>query len=335
MRISIAMCTYNGAQHLPKQLDSFASQTCQPCELIICDDGSTDNTLALIDSFARKAIFPVRIFKNDRNLGSTKNFEKAIGICGGDLIALSDQDDEWYPEKLAKMQRPFEELPEALVAFSDADVIDESSAPAGRKLWNSMRFSTVKTGPYLDSGFVSSLLRLDYVATGATMVFRSELRSYCLPIPDSWVHDAWIMWISALRGGVAILPDATIRYRIHSRQQIGLDPPTLLERLEVARKNGVFFRSVAARLKYLRLYVEEHKGNTRLAKFIPDLDAKIRHLEGRASLTGSFLHRMRWIMLSWRDYQRYARGPISMISDAFIVSDEAETSGVSQKSRTE
>jgi len=334
MRISIAMCTYNGAQHLQKQLDSFASQTCQPYELIICDDGSTDLTWALIGGFAEKVTFPVRSFKNERNLGSTKNFEKAIGICGGDLIALSDQDDEWYPDKLAKMQRLFEEFPEALVAFSDADVIDERSAPAGRKLWKSMRFSPAKAGPHLDTGFVSSLFRLDYVATGATMVFRSELRSQCLPIPGSWVHDAWIIWISALRGGIAVLPDATIRYRIHSQQQIGLDPPSLLELLAVARKNAVFFRSVATRLKDLRLYLEQHKLDAQLAKFIPDVDAKIRHLEGRASLKGSLLHRIRWILLSWRQYQRYARGPISMVSDAFIVSDGVESTGINQKSST-
>ena len=122
------MCTYNGAQFLQKQLDTFASQTYPPYELIVCDDGSTDATLALTESFARKVPFPVRIFKNERNLGSTRNFEKAIGICDGDLVALSDQDDEWYPDKLARMHRLFEELPEALAAFSNADIIDDDSA---------------------------------------------------------------------------------------------------------------------------------------------------------------------------------------------------------------
>ena len=138
MRISIAMCTYNGAQFLQKQLDTFASQTYPPYELIVCDDGSTDATLALIERFVRKVAFPVRIFKNERTLGSTRNFEKAIGVCDGDLIALSDQDDEWYPDKLARMHRLFEELPEALAAFSNADIIDDDSAFAGRKLWRSI-----------------------------------------------------------------------------------------------------------------------------------------------------------------------------------------------------
>lgn len=320
MRISIAMCTYNGAQYVQRQLDSLAGQTCSPYELVVCDDGSTDATLGLIESFAQNVTFPVRIFKNERNLGSTKNFEKAIGICNGDLIALSDQDDEWYPDKLARMHRLFEELPEALAAFSDGDIIDDDSAFAGRKLWRSANFSPGKKVPHVDTGIVSTLFRLDYIATGATMVFRSEFRGQFTPIPGSWPQDAWIAWISALRGGLAPLPAATIRYRVHKRQQIGVAPPSLVDQLALAGKNAVYFRLVAERLKDLQLYLQQHREDRQLAKFIPDLNAKICHLEDRASLTGSVLHRARWILQSWREYQRYARGTIAMVSDALVVS---------------
>jgi glycosyltransferase involved in cell wall biosynthesis len=169
-------CTYDGAQYLQKQLDTFASQRYPPCELIVCDS------------------FPVRVFKNARNLGSTRNFERAIGICDGDLIALSDQDDEWYPDKLARMHRLFEELPEALAAFGNADLIDDGSVFAGRKLWKRIDVppSPGKKGPYAYTGMVSSLFKLDYIATGATMVFRSTLRDQFVPIPGSWPHDAWL-----------------------------------------------------------------------------------------------------------------------------------------------
>lgn len=324
MRISIAMCTYNGAQYLQKQLDTFASQTYPPYELTVCDDGSTDDTLALIESFAQKATFPVRVFKNEHNLGSTRNFEKAIGICNGDLIALSDQDDEWYPDKLARMQHLFEELPEALAAFSNADMIDDGSVFAGRKLWKSIDVDFSPRGklPYLYTGIVSSLFKLDYIATGATMVFRSALRDQFVPIPASWPHDAWIAWIAALRDGLVAFPAATIRYRVHARQQIGVRPPSLADQLAFARKDAVIFRLIANRLKDLQLYLQQHKDDKQLAKFIPDLSAKIQHLEGRASLTGSVFHRAFWVLRSWREYQRYARGPKAMVIDAFIVSGE-------------
>jgi len=91
--ISIALCTYNGEAYLSDQLASIVKQTQQPDELIACDDGSTDNTLQILDQFSGEAPFPVRVYLNQQRLGPTKNFEKAISLCSGDFIFLSDQDD--------------------------------------------------------------------------------------------------------------------------------------------------------------------------------------------------------------------------------------------------
>ena len=98
LRFSVALCTYDGARYLTDQLDSFISQVRRPDELIICDDASTDESLDIIMSFAMHAPFPVRIYRNEHNLGFIKNFEKAIQLCDGDIIALADQDDVWYPD---------------------------------------------------------------------------------------------------------------------------------------------------------------------------------------------------------------------------------------------
>jgi hypothetical protein len=157
------------------------------------------------------------------------------------------------------------------------------------------------------------------------MVFRSKLRDQFIPIPGAWPHDAWIAWISALRDGLAAFPAATIRYRVHARQQIGVAPPSLADKLAIAQKDAVMFRLIASRLKDLQLYLHQHRDDKQLAKFIPDVKAKIQHLEGRASLSGSVLRRVLWVLRSWREYQRYARGPKAMAIDAFIVS--GETSG--------
>lgn len=324
MRISIAMCTYNGAQYLQQQLDSFASQTCPPFELVVCDDGSTDATLALIERFSKRVNFSVRISKNECNLGSTKNFEKAIAICQGDLIALSDQDDEWYPDKLAEFHRLFEKFPEALAALGDADLIDENSALLQRNLWNSVCFSPAKRTPYVDSG-ISSVLFRQSIATGATMVFRAQLRNEFISIPDSWVHDGWIAWLAAFQSGLAVLPAAQMRYRIHPRQQLGLNPPSIAARIAIARRNelapyGSLVNQVH-QFQDLRQYLEEHRRDSQLAKFIPEVDAKLRHIQGRVALTKSPLHRrIRWILASWREYRRYALGPMSMLKDIYLVS---------------
>ena len=105
MRISIAMTTYNGSKYLKEQLDSFTKQTHLPDELVVTDDGSSDDTLEILENFAKKASFEVLIFRNNTNLGYAMNFGHAIGLCTGDLIFLSDQDDIWFPEKIETVSR--------------------------------------------------------------------------------------------------------------------------------------------------------------------------------------------------------------------------------------
>lgn len=97
------MCTYNGAsRHLAEQLDSIFSQTLLPAELIVQDDGSTDNTMDLLHSYAAKAPegMEMRIFRNEKQMGINANFFSAMCRAKGDLIAVSDQDDIWMPTKL-------------------------------------------------------------------------------------------------------------------------------------------------------------------------------------------------------------------------------------------
>jgi glycosyltransferase involved in cell wall biosynthesis len=83
MTISVAMCTYNGSRFVRKQLASIDAQSGMPDELVICDDRSTDGTGEILEEFAERARFPVGIIVNSENLGSTKNFERAISICSG------------------------------------------------------------------------------------------------------------------------------------------------------------------------------------------------------------------------------------------------------------
>src|SRR5262249_10160572 len=102
-KISIALCTYNGAKYLSSQLESYLAQTCLPDEVVVCDDCSQDETVTILNDFAIRAPFPVRILVNDQNLGSTKNFEKSISLCSGEIIFLSDQDDVWMPNKIERV----------------------------------------------------------------------------------------------------------------------------------------------------------------------------------------------------------------------------------------
>jgi len=134
-RVSIALCTYNGAPYLLEQLQSFCLQTRLPDELIVCDDGSTDDTLRILDDFARNAPFLVQTYTNDHNLGYARNFEKAVSLCTGDIIFLSDQDDVWSVSKVEKVYDRFLLDRRLELVFTDAELVNENLEPIGINLF--------------------------------------------------------------------------------------------------------------------------------------------------------------------------------------------------------
>lgn len=100
-RVSVVMCTYNGEQFLTEQIESILNQTYPIYELIIQDDSSTDRTWEIIQEYAKKCSL-IKSFRNDTNQGFNHNFKQAILRAEGELIAIADQDDIWYPEKIEK-----------------------------------------------------------------------------------------------------------------------------------------------------------------------------------------------------------------------------------------
>src|SRR5215469_5846511 len=101
------MCTFNGARFFRGRPASIHKQDRPPDELVICDDGSSDGSIEIVTEFAQDSDFPIRLVINDENLGSSKNFEKAVSLCQGDIVALADQDDVWYRQKLRRIEKTF------------------------------------------------------------------------------------------------------------------------------------------------------------------------------------------------------------------------------------
>ncbi|HXM46530.1 MAG TPA: glycosyltransferase family 2 protein [Pyrinomonadaceae bacterium] len=220
VKLSIAMCTYNGAAYLSEQFESLATQTRVPDELVVCDDSSTDkHTREMVEAFARRAPFAVRLFINKQNLGSKRSFELAIRRCRGEIIFLCDQDDVWREDKLAVIERAFLSSPQTGLVFSDAEVGDENLVKLG-SLWQN--FSEDSQADLEAGRAFHALLRRNLV-TGATLAFRSNLRRLVLPIPTdtSFQHDAWIALIIAAVARVTFISEPLIKYRQHPGQQIG------------------------------------------------------------------------------------------------------------------
>lgn len=101
-KVSIVLCTYNGAKFLKEQLDSIVQQSLQPYEVIAQDDGSTDDTMSILQDYANKYPF-IKVYKNEKERGINNNFFGAISRTTGDFIAISDQDDIWMSNKLEVM----------------------------------------------------------------------------------------------------------------------------------------------------------------------------------------------------------------------------------------
>jgi glycosyltransferase involved in cell wall biosynthesis len=204
LKLSIAMTTYNGAKYLKEQLNSFLSQTVIPSELVVCDDGSSDETVAILDSFKSASPFPVRVFKNEKNLGHEKNFGKVIDLCSGDIIFLSDQDDVWFPTKLARVSSIFISKPGVLLVINDAEITNGAGLPTGRTV-----FSQTKAAGVIGASGKSLTL-------GCATAFRSELRSLISPVPAlEYGHDSWIHDFTHMVGGRYVLEETQQFYRRH------------------------------------------------------------------------------------------------------------------------
>ena len=242
MKISIAMCTYNGARYLREQLDSIAAQTRLPDELIVCDDGSTDNTREIVKAFAIGQAFPVKLFINEGNLGSIKNFEKAIGLCGGDFIALSDQDDVWHLEKLKLIEEAFLRMPGAGLVFTDLEMVDENLQSLGYRAWQcqTVQFKQEEQTLLLKGRALDVLLTRN-VVVGCAMAFRARFKDLVLPIPGigEWLHhDYWIALMVSSVANLAFIDRPLMKYRQHPNQQLGLLPPP-----ESSMQGAATFRS--------------------------------------------------------------------------------------------
>jgi glycosyltransferase involved in cell wall biosynthesis len=320
MKISIALCTFNGERFLKEQLSSIAGQTRPPDEIVICDDRSDDRTWDIIQSYHSDIPFSVKCSINEKRLGSTKNFEKAVSLCTGDLIALCDQDDVWMPHKIEAVERRFLDSPGIEAVFSDGNVVDEKLSPLGYTLWHNAGFSKKERKRMMDGRSLEVLLK-HVTVTGATLVFRRSLAGYLLPIPPSWVHDAWIGLLAATGKGLGIVSEPLILYRQHGKNQIGARSRGYTERfiesLSINRTD--YYSGEIAR--YDEALKRASSGMHPVSAVNLNLmEAKLIHLKKRAGLPESRLLRIIPVIaeLLSSGYQRFSFGWQVAVKDLLL-----------------
>jgi glycosyltransferase involved in cell wall biosynthesis len=322
VKISIAMCTYNGAEFLPAQWESILGQSRRPDEIVVCDDGSGDQTRGLLEKFAKESSIPVTLRFNEKNLGSVKNFEQAIRLCTGEIIALSDQDDVWRSDKLRLIEEAFQKHEAAGVVFSDAEIVDENLEPLGRGMWTEVCFEPYKQ-KLIARGRALEVLITGWTVTGATMAFRSQFKDLALPIPENiaMIHDGWIALTIAAVAEVVALDEPLIKYRQHGGQQIGA--PSRPAQTEQSRGVQAAFRrrNSSADLHQILETIEErllsHARAYDTRKALAFVSDYAFHLHVRANLPQRRLNRVPRILreLLTRRYHEYANGFKSAAKD--------------------
>jgi len=219
------MATYNGERFIREQLDSLANQQYLPTELVIADDASSDETVAIAQQFANTAPFPVHIHPNNNRVGYRANFMRAARLCSSDLIAFCDQDDTWSPRKLTLCIEPFRD-PAVLLTYHNAEVVTET----GERIGNLDHLASAPLTPPLSLCPV----RRAWCALGFTEVFRrcilefSDLREMSLDVNDlmaPMAHDQWVFFIASVFGSIAYLDEALVCYRQHASNIFGWTPP--------------------------------------------------------------------------------------------------------------
>jgi O-antigen/teichoic acid export membrane protein/glycosyltransferase involved in cell wall biosynthesis len=215
LRISVALTTHNGERFLEPLLESLARQTRLPDELVVHDDHSHDATVAMLEAFAARAPFEVRIERAPERRGHVEGFLRAARACTGDLVAFCDNDDVWLERKLElceeRLERSGAQLAVHTVRVVDAD-LDEIAAR-----WPAIDTSRV-VPPLAITG-----LAVD--APGMAMVFRRELLDVLDPsdrppsrfaLDLSMLHDEWVLFVAGVMGSVELIDEPLVLYRQHS-----------------------------------------------------------------------------------------------------------------------
>ena len=203
--ISVCIATYNGGSYIRPQLDSILSQLSPGDEVIVSDDGSTDDTLSAVRSMQTTSPCPIHILSNAGAHGYTPNFENALRHARGEYIFLSDQDDVWLPGKLQRMLQSLQSGHTLVV--SNARITDDSLHVTCEDYFAARG---------VHEGFWGNIFKFGYL--GCCLAFDRSVLQHALPFPADHrycTHDHWLFLCGQTFGCVEVLQEPLLLYRRH------------------------------------------------------------------------------------------------------------------------
>ena len=224
---AVVMATHDGQAFLQPQLESILAQTLLPAVLTIVDDGSRDETRAIVREFSDRAPFRVELLPLVGTPGVDPRIRIAramslglTSVAGHAFILLADQDDEWLPGRLAGQRSLLHSGSDIQLVAGDGVLIDATGTEVGGTLRD--RFPVPDGWATMSAAArVAAAIRQPFV-TGATCALRADLVPLLTPVPAGWHIDRWATLVAAARGSLEVQLEAVIRYRVHAGQTTGL-----------------------------------------------------------------------------------------------------------------
>jgi glycosyltransferase involved in cell wall biosynthesis len=216
--VDVLLATYNGARYLPEQLRSLEAQTIASWRLLVRDDGSTDETRAILAEFQARHPGAVKILDDGAGrLGPAGNYGRLLENSTADYVLLCDQDDIWLPDKIERLLGLALEAGQPgmpLLVHSDLEVIDRDGRVIAPSFWRYQYINPANCG--------WPRLAVQNVVTGCACLFNAALRDAALPIPaEAIMHDWWLALVAAASGEIRWTETPTIRYRQHGTNDTG------------------------------------------------------------------------------------------------------------------
>ncbi len=297
--ISLAVATYNGERYITEQLESLYKQTVPFDEVIICDDGSKDNTVLLCRKFIEKNnLVNWRVEQNEKNLGYCLNFYGAIEKASGDIIFLCDQDDVWDENKVEVMLETLNNNPDISMLASRYRLVDGEG-----------RLAQNLTVPHFEANFNGKLEKLtpksfighSYIR-GCATCFRSCLKEKLKPIELRSLlgHDWLLSFISSLEDGAYCLNVPLMSYRCHENNVSFKADRSKIER-RVQKRIAGLEESLEGH-EYILEFVKDNKLKKQIERFMRFEKKRISFLKSKNIL------RFFSLLFCIKQYSRYYNG---------------------------
>ena len=260
MKTSVTLCTYNGEKYLREQLYSILNQTVPVDEIVVCDDGSADATLEILEEYKIKYPEIFKIHINTENLGYVKNFEQAINLCKGDIIFLCDQDDLWEKNKVEVVLEHFKTNKKINVLCHNIGML-KGNELIHTTFWNEDGFNT----NFTNEEILKYILFYKNVFPGMSMALTKEAKNKFLPlkkINSTIIHDYEIVIRACHDNSFAMIPEILTKYRLHDNQSIGFELESASKKkdiyLEIKRID--FIKQAIDNFNIRTNVLEEYKG---------------------------------------------------------------------------